>query len=86
MWQCRLVNFDTDFSDGLALYSLLAGYWPAYASKKNALHTATVLTPPDRHDNAELVVRLLAVGARIARCGKGWCACQWRVRESCGVT
>ncbi|KAF5834411.1 flagellar associated protein [Dunaliella salina] len=56
----RLVNFDTDFHDGLALYSLLAGYWPAYASKKAVLHTGHVLSVPDRHDNAELVVRLLA--------------------------
>jgi len=56
----RLVNFDTDFHDGLALYSLLAGYWPAYASKKAVLHTGPVLSVPDRHDNAELVVRLLA--------------------------
>ena len=58
---CRLVNFESDFSDGLALYSLLVGYWPAYASKKMALHTSTDLSGPDRHDNAELIVRLLAV-------------------------
>lgn len=57
----RLVNFDTDFRDGLVLYSLLAGYWPGYASRKGSLHTGVVLSAPDRHDNAELVVRLLAV-------------------------
>lgn len=35
----RLTNFDVDFVDGLALFSLLAGHWPAFSSKRVSVHT-----------------------------------------------
>lgn len=56
----RLTNFDEDFKDGLALFSLLAGYWPAFCTKKQYLKTGSHLKTSDYMDNAETVVRLMA--------------------------
>ncbi|GFH11037.1 calponin-homology (CH) domain-containing protein, partial [Haematococcus lacustris] len=55
----RVTNFGEDLRDGLVLFSLLAGYWPAYGSKKSSLATAAPVSADSCHDNAELVIRLM---------------------------
>lgn len=57
----RLLNFCEDFADGLVLYSVLTGHWPAFSLKRASLHTGPVITPHDCHDNAELVIRMMRV-------------------------
>lgn len=48
------------------LFSLLAGHWPAFASKKTSLRDAPSLAPADLSDNAELIVRLMGVSPQLA--------------------